>query len=96
MDPSALGNQGQRFLLYTIIVGDIFNYFIDILYMKKCTTLYKSKKMQATQKNAFQKWAKKIIQSQGGLPANAWSDFKKGFKRGVMKTCKAYKKNSNR
>ena len=29
MDPAALGNQGQRFLLYTIIVGDGDSIYIN-------------------------------------------------------------------
>lgn len=64
--------------------------------MKNCTGLYKTKKMQSKLKNTFQQWSKKTIQEQGGLPANAWLDFKKGFKRGFMRSCKAMKSKSRK
>ena len=61
----------------------------------KCSDVYHSVKVQAILKKFFQKWSTKMIQEYGGLPPNAWLDFKKGFRQGVMKTCKA-KKSKNR
>lgn len=74
----------------------IFNYFIDRIYNEKLYRLIQVKKIQAILKSSFQKWAKKTIQEQGGLPPNAWLDFKKGFKKGAMKTCKADRKNKSK
>jgi len=53
-----------------------------------CTVRYKSKETQAQLENVFKIWSKQMIKRYGGLPANAWTDFKKGFKRGFMRSCK--------
>jgi hypothetical protein len=61
-----------------------------------CTARYKSKKTQAEVEKVFKIWSKQIIQRYGGLPPNAWIDFKKGFKRGFMRSCKLRNKSKKR
>ena len=56
--------------------------------MSDCTARYKSKETQAEVANVFKIWSKQVIKRYGGLPHNAWIDFKKGFKRGFMRSCK--------
>ena len=53
-----------------------------------CTARYKSKETQAEVEKVFKIWSKQVIKRYGGLPPNAWLDFKKGFKRGFMRSCK--------
>jgi hypothetical protein len=64
--------------------------------MKNCTALYNSKKIQTILKTSFQKRAAQMIQEQGGLPEYFWRDYKKGFKSGFIKSCKAMKKNKSK
>lgn len=59
--------------------------------MSNCTARYKSKETQAEIAKVFKTWSKQVIQQYGGLPPNAWIDFKKGYKRGFMKSCKLNK-----
>jgi hypothetical protein len=56
-----------------------------------CTRLYNSKKVQSYLKKTFRKNANQMITEMGGLPEFYYRDFKKGFKRGFMETCKTKK-----
>ena len=56
--------------------------------MTNCTNLYKSKKVQAYLNKMFKKNASELIKETGGLPEFYWRDFKKGFHKGFMETCK--------
>jgi hypothetical protein len=56
--------------------------------MVNCSILYKSKKTQELLQQSFNDLASKIIKEKGGLPDFAWRDFKKGFKKGFMRSCK--------
>ena len=60
--------------------------------MTNCSILYKSKKVQENLEKSFKKNASKLIKEKGGLPEFYWRDFKKGYKKGFMKTCKMWKK----
>lgn len=60
--------------------------------MTNCSILYKSKKVQEHLEKSFKEYASKLIKEKGGLPAFCWRDFKKGFKKGFMETCKMRKK----
>jgi hypothetical protein len=60
--------------------------------MTNCSTLYKSKKVQAHLEKSFKENASEFIKENGGLPAFSWRDFKKGYKKGFMETCKMRKK----
>ncbi len=60
--------------------------------MTHCSVLYKSKKVQEQLQKGFKKNANALIKEKGGLPEFYWRDFKNGFKRGFMKTCKMWKK----
>jgi hypothetical protein len=60
-----------------------------------CTQRYKSKATQAEVEKVFKLWSKQVIQRYGGLPPNAWIDFKKGFKRGFMRSCKLRNKTNS-
>ena len=60
--------------------------------MTNCSILYKSKKVQAHLEKSFKENASEFIKKNGGLPAFSWRDFKKGYKKGFMKTCKMRKK----
>jgi len=56
--------------------------------MNNCTARYKKKETKAHLEEMFKMWSKGVILKYGGLPPNAWLDFKKGFKRGFIKSCK--------
>jgi hypothetical protein len=56
-----------------------------------CTAYFKTKKVQAFLKKSFKKYADKLIKEQGGLPEFAWRDYKKGFRKTVMKNCRLKK-----
>jgi hypothetical protein len=60
--------------------------------MTNCSTLYNSKKVQLHLEKSFKENASKLIKEKGGLPEFYWRDFKKGFKKGFMETCKMRKK----
>ena len=53
-----------------------------------CTDRYNSKDIQSLQNMAMRKWLDHIVKETGGLPANAQSEFKKGFKLGFVNSCK--------
>ena len=63
--------------------------------MTNCSILYKSKKVQENLEKSFKKNASKLIKEKGGLPEFYWRDFKKGYKKGFMKTCKMWNKKIN-
>ena len=60
--------------------------------MTNCSILYKSKKVQEHLEQSFKENASELIKEKGGLPEFSWRDFKKGYKKGFMKTCKMRKK----
>ena len=60
--------------------------------MTNCSTLYKSKKVQAYLEKSFKENACGLTKEKRGLPVFCWRDFKKGFKKGFMDTCKMRKK----
>jgi hypothetical protein len=60
--------------------------------MKNCTTLYNSTFVQDQLQKKFKIYANKLIKEEGGLPEFCWRDFKKGYKKGFMETCKMRKK----
>ena len=57
-----------------------------------CSARYNSKETKTQLEELFKTWSKQVIQKYGGLPPNAWLDFKKGFKRGFMRSCKLQNK----
>jgi hypothetical protein len=64
--------------------------------MTNCSVLYKSKKVQKILEKGFKENANALIKEKGGLPEFYWRDFKKGYKRGFMKTCKKQIKSNKR
>jgi len=53
-----------------------------------CTKLFKSKKVQKQLKKEWEKTMKQIIETQGGLPENAWKIFNQSARKSFIKTCK--------
>jgi len=52
-----------------------------------CTELYNSKKVQKMLSDAWKKEMAYRVKN-GGLEEGAWAKYKKGFKKGFMRTCK--------
>ena len=65
------------------------------MYSMNCTKRLKSKKVQQFFKEHWEKTMKEVIMIHGRLPDNFYRDFKKGFKRGFMDSCKTRKKLGN-
>ena len=53
-----------------------------------CLKKYKSGFTQDLKNKATRKYLNMLIKEYGGLPANAASEFKRGFKKGFMTQCK--------
>ena len=54
-----------------------------------CKKIYDSKQIQNKRDEIWKtQIMPQIIKKYGGLPANAYGDFKMGFKQGFMKECK--------
>ena len=63
--------------------------------MTNCSILYKSKKVQEHLEQSFKENASRLIKEKGGLPEFYWRDFKKGYKKGFMKTYKMWTKKND-
>jgi hypothetical protein len=59
-----------------------------------CTKRLKSKKVQQLFKKHWEKTRKEVM-IHGRLPDNFYRDFKNGFKKGFMHSCKTRKKRGN-
>jgi len=57
-----------------------------------CTKRLKSKKVQRFFKKYWKKTMEEVIQEHGGLPKNFYRDFKNGFDKGFMDSCKTRKR----
>lgn len=55
-----------------------------------CAKLFSTKKIQGRLKKEWVKTMKQILKI-GGLPENAWHDFKKGARKSFIKSCKKRK-----
>jgi hypothetical protein len=53
-----------------------------------CTKRLKSRKVQRFFKKYWKKTMEEVIQEHGGLPKNFYRDFKDGFEKGFMDSCK--------
>jgi hypothetical protein len=52
-----------------------------------CAKLYNSKKVQKMLSSAWKKEMEYQVKN-GGLEEGAWAKYKKGFRKGFMRTCK--------
>jgi hypothetical protein len=63
---------------------------------RTCSDLYKTDLVQDAQTKGMRKFVNMLMKEQGGLPANAAADYKKGFKLGFMAQCKQVKKEAKK
>jgi hypothetical protein len=56
-----------------------------------CTALYKTRKVQAILNKVWKEKSKEVIKKTGTLAHFQWKDFRAGFKKGFMDSCKSRK-----
>lgn len=56
--------------------------------MSNCTTIYNSKEIQTIMKKMWEAHKNELMQKHGGLPPNEWSNYRNGFKKGFIESCK--------
>jgi len=58
----------------------------------KCTALYKTRKVQNYLKKAWKEKSTEVLKNTGSLAHYQWKDFRNGFKKGFMDSCKTRKR----
>ena len=57
--------------------------------MKSCTALYKTRKVQSILNKVWKEKSEEVLKNTGTLAHFQWKDFKAGFQKGFMHTCKS-------
>ena len=61
---------------------------------KSCTALHKTRKVQAILNKVWKEKSEEVLKKTGTLANFQWKDFKAGFKKGFMETCKSRRTNA--
>ena len=60
---------------------------------KSCTALYKTRKVQSILNKVWKEKSEEALKNTGTLAHFQWKDFKAGFQKGFMQTCKRRRTN---
>ena len=63
--------------------------------MKSCSALYKTRKVQSILNKLWKEKSKEVLKNTGTLAYFQWKDFKAGFQKGFMHTCKSRRTNGS-